>query len=388
MPAAEIIAIGTELLLGEIQDTNTRYLARTLRDAGVDIFRTMMVGDNAQRIAQAIQEALQRTEIIITTGGLGPTVDDPTREAVALAMGVETEFRAELWAQIQSRFERYGRLATENNKRQAYVPVGAIAIENPVGTAPAFVYEAETRSIISLPGVPKEMEYLMQNAVLPYLRTRFGITGTIKARVLHTAAMGESQIDEIIGDLETLFNPTVGLLAHPAQIDIRITAKADSAEKANELIEPLVQEVRSRLGINVFGEDDETLESVVTQMLRERGWHMVAIESGLGGHLTSRLTRLGDLILAVETIPEPLKPEALEKRVAELIQAQGADLGLGVGLYAHKDNQEACLLLNLRGKVSRENRYHGGPPQHAPTWAANQCLDWARRQIKASTFSG
>ena len=202
MPSAEILTIGTEILLGEIIDTNARYLARQLRDAGIDLYRKTTVGDNARRIAQAIQQAMERCEIILTTGGLGPTVDDPTREAVALALGVSTEFRPELWEQIQSRFQRFGRQPTENNKRQAYVPQGALAVENPVGTAPAFIMETNAHAIISLPGVPREMEYLMENAVLPYLRQRYELTGIIKARVLHTAGVGESQIDELIGDLE------------------------------------------------------------------------------------------------------------------------------------------------------------------------------------------
>jgi len=139
MPTAEIIAIGTELLLGETADTNTRFIARTLRGLGVDLFRTSTIGDNAGRIAQAIREALARAEIVITTGGLGPTVDDPTRQAVAQAVGVELEFRPELWEQITARVARYGRTPTENQKRQAYIPKGAISIENPVGTAPAFI---------------------------------------------------------------------------------------------------------------------------------------------------------------------------------------------------------------------------------------------------------
>src|SRR5512133_2805341 len=155
MPSAEIITIGTEILLGEIVDTNARYIARQLRDAGIDLYRKTTVGDNAQRIAQALQQALERCDIVLTTGGLGPTVDDPTREAVALAVGVETEYTPDLWNQIEARFRRYGRLPTENNKPQAYIPKGAIVIENPVGTAPAFIIEIEGKSIISLPGVPR-----------------------------------------------------------------------------------------------------------------------------------------------------------------------------------------------------------------------------------------
>ena len=157
MPTAEIITIGTEILLGEIVDTNARFIARQLRDAGIDLYRKTTVGDNATRIATAIQQAMESSDIIITTGGLGPTIDDPTREAVALALETETEYRPELWEQIKARFERFGRIPTENNKRQAYVPIGAIAVENPVGTAPAFISERDMCSIIALPGVPREM---------------------------------------------------------------------------------------------------------------------------------------------------------------------------------------------------------------------------------------
>ena len=147
MPSAEIITIGTEILLGEIVDTNTRHIASTLRGMGVDIYRTVTIGDNVERIADAIHHSMDRAEIVITTGGLGPTVDDPTREAVALAFGVETEFRQELWEQIQEIVTRYGRTPRENQKRQAHVPVGAIAIKNEVGTAPAFIMESSPRPL-------------------------------------------------------------------------------------------------------------------------------------------------------------------------------------------------------------------------------------------------
>src|SRR4030042_1088400 len=166
MPSAEIITIGTELLLGEIVDTKSRYLARWLRDAGIDLYRKTTVGDNVKRIAFAIQQALERCDIVITTGGLGPTVDDPTREAVALAAGVKSEYHSELWEQIEARFERFGRTPTENNRRQAFIPKGAIPIENPVGTAPIFFLEHQSHVIISLPGVPREMEYLLKHEVI------------------------------------------------------------------------------------------------------------------------------------------------------------------------------------------------------------------------------
>ena len=169
MPSAEIIAIGTELLLGSILDTNSQYLAKELNRAGIDLFRWTIVGDNPQRIKQTILEAYSRTDIIITTGGLGPTIDDPTREAAALAWGVSLEFHPKLWLQIVDRFDKYGRYPTENNRRQAYIPKGAQPIENPVGTAPAFYLERDRKTLICLPGVPAEMKYLFQKSVMPML---------------------------------------------------------------------------------------------------------------------------------------------------------------------------------------------------------------------------
>ncbi|MFZ5857491.1 MAG: competence/damage-inducible protein A, partial [Chloroflexota bacterium] len=311
MPSAEIITIGTEILLGEIVDTNTRFLARALRGLGVDLFRTITIGDNVQRIAEAIQDSLRRADIVITTGGLGPTVDDPTREAVARAAGVETEFREELWEQVKAVIARYGRTPGENQKRQAVVPRGAIAIQNPVGTAPAFIVEIqrddshreETKStkaeqlrgkkmgvVISLPGVPQEMEFLFHQSVVPYLQTRFELNDVIKVRVLHTSGLGEGMIDEKIGELETLANPTVGLAAHSGVVDVRITAKAKSEAEADRLIAEVETAVRERLGNAVFGVDEDTLEKVSFDAAAARGWNLAVLESGLDGRLARALS--------------------------------------------------------------------------------------------------
>ena len=263
MPSAEIITIGTEILLGEIVDTNTRYIARNLRDLGVDLYRTVTIGDNAERIAESIREAMQRAEIIITTGGLGPTIDDPTRDAVALAVGTETEFREELWEQIVNRIARYGKEPGENQKRQAYVPKGAIALENPVGTAPCFILEYDAPfsdgvgAIISLPGVPREMETVLHNAVIPYLQERFTLDEIIKVRLLRTSGIGEGDLDEKIADLEKLRNPTVGLAAHAGVVDIRLAAKAKTEAEVNQMIAEVENEIRQRLGKKIFGTDQE-----------------------------------------------------------------------------------------------------------------------------------
>ncbi len=200
MPHAELLAIGTELLLGEIVDTNSATIARALRGIGLDLLYISQIGDNEERIARAIADGLERSQAIITTGGLGPTVDDVTREAAARATGRPLELNTELLAQIEERFARWGRRMTDNNRRQAMIPHGAIPIPNPVGTAPAFIVETERSAVISVPGVPKEMEYLLERAVLPYLRQRLSLTGVIKARVLRTAGLGESTAISIGGD--------------------------------------------------------------------------------------------------------------------------------------------------------------------------------------------
>src|SRR5512134_2139131 len=271
MPSAEIITIGTEILLGEIVDTNTRYIARTLRGLGVDLYRTITIGDNVERIADAIRHSMDRAEIVITTGGLGPTVDDPTREAVAKAAGVELEFRQDLWEQVVAIISRYGRKPSENQKRQAYIPAGAIAIPNPVGTAPCFIVETEHNAVVSLPGVPNEMEHILHESVIPYLQKRFHLDEIIKIRVLHCAGLGEGMIDEQIADLETLSNPTVGLAAHTGVVDIRIAAKAKSEMEADRMIAEIEAQIDERLGDFVFGADEETLEDVVLREVAKRG---------------------------------------------------------------------------------------------------------------------
>lgn len=381
MPVAELIAIGTELLLGEIQDTNTRYLARTLRDLGVDIYRATMVGDNAERIAQVINEALQRCQIIITTGGLGPTVDDPTRAAVALALGVDVEFHPELWDQIMTRFQRYGRPPSENNRRQAWIPAGALPIENPVGTAPSFICETINACIISLPGVPREMEYLTQNAVIPYLRERFQLTGTIKAKVLHVAGVGESLVDEWIGDLETNTNPTVGLLAHPGQVDVRITAKADSMEAADHLIQDMENLVRLRIKEGLYGADQETLEDTLLQALRDKNWDVALVECGLDGMLKSRMDRVRIAPEKILVIEAPCTADGMRQQVLNLVKNSSADAALGISLDHLADKHLITLVIITPVGVTETSRTYGGERALSGPWAVNTGLELFRRKI-------
>jgi nicotinamide-nucleotide amidase len=379
MPSAEIISIGTELLLGEIVDTNAPYLARLLRSIGVDLFRKTTIGDNKNRIAAIIQESLSRCDIIITTGGLGPTVDDPTREAVALAFGVPTEFHPELWEQIQSRFARYGRLPTENNRRQAFIPQGAIAVENPVGTAPAFMVEIAGKVIVALPGVPKEMEYLMHNQVIPFLRQRFDLKGMIKARVIHTAGVGESQIDEMIGDLETLSNPTVGLLAHSGQVDVRITAKADSEADADRMIQELEKTLQERLGDMIYGADQDTLDDKVFETLQRKAWKLAVLEAGLNGDLLKRLSANPLWFLEGKVLLGTPGAGELHKQVTFYQQTSPAEVVLGISLLPGVEKQDLYLILVTPvEKAQQLHRSYGGPPGNAPRWAVNNALNLLR----------
>ena len=287
---AEIVSIGTELLLGEIHDTNATYLAQQMKDIGLNLFYRTTVGDNEQRIADVLRLALSRADIIITTGGLGPTVDDMTRQSVAAAVGQSLVFRPELMDQIVARFANFRSRMTENNRLQAMLPEKAIAIENPVGTAPGFIVETEHSAIISLPGVPHEMKYLMEHRVIPYLQQRIGAQGVIKIRVLRTAGAGESWLGEKIADLMQLSNPTVGTAAHGGQTDIRITAKAVDEAAADALMAPVEAQLRERIGQYVFGIDKEPIEGALIAALRAAGKPMDLYETGTEGTLYKRLS--------------------------------------------------------------------------------------------------
>ncbi len=287
-PNAEIIAIGTEILLGEITDTNSVFMARQLRDIGVNVFLMTTVGDNLKRIADAISAALDRAEIVITCGGLGPTVDDMTRQAVADATHRQLEFHQPLYDAIAERFRGFGVDMTANNRQQAFLPRAAAVIENPVGTAPGFAVETEGGAVISLPGVPREMKYLMRSAVIPYLLRKYDL-GIIVARTLKTAGIGESSLDDKIGAaILSAGNPSVGLAAHHGSVDVRITAKADTQDKALQLLDEMQAKLDAKIGEHIYGIDDATLEDTVFDLLRQHDLTIHVTEAGLPGVITDK----------------------------------------------------------------------------------------------------
>jgi nicotinamide-nucleotide amidase len=380
MPTAEIITIGTELLLGETTDTNTRFIAQVLRGLGVDLFRTQTIGDNAGRIAESIREATGRANIVICTGGLGPTVDDPTRQAIAEAVGKELEFHPELWEQIIERIARYGRKPTMNQKRQAFIPKGAIIIENPVGTAPAFIVETVSGSVISLPGVPREMETLLTDKVIPYLQEKYNLHSIIKLRTLHVSGLGEGVIDDKVGDLETLANPTVGLTAHSGVVDVRIAAKAGTEIEADQMIAGLEKEIRKRLNENIFGADYDTIESVTIEAVTQHGWNLASFEYKTEGVLKSRLAQIGNpTFLGGELLL--VSPENLLARAEEIRTRLAASVVLGIAFSDGSDSQGLDLIwVTPMGHEERRLTY-GGHPGNARRWAVNMALDGLRRAV-------
>lgn len=377
MATAEIITIGTELLLGEIQDTNTYYLVRQLRQLGINVFRTTIIGDNPQRIVEVINESLERSSIVITTGGLGPTVDDPTRQAAATSFGVDLEFHPDLWQQIRERFEKRGIKPTENNKKQAFLPAGAKVLLNPVGTAPAFFVEQESHVLVCLPGVPSEMEFIFQNSVVPALRQLLGRMDVIKARVLHTCSMGESSVDNLIADLETLSNPTVGLCAHPGIVDIRITAKAATEASADEMIAGIESVINARLPDVIFGIDDTTLPMAVEAVARKIKRKIFITYSGFSPEFIQKQGFQNSDYLEI------INQASISRSSPQNQDARSHVLGVNL----KKSNSSSILNLTLSHNDQQltEQRSYNGPPSMSESWAINNGLGYLWQKLTAFT---
>ena len=348
---AEIVLTGTELLLGEIVDTNSVMVSKMLREIGLDVHYKTTVGDNEKRIAEVLRLALGRVDFVIVSGGLGPTVDDMTRPGAAAAAGRKLVYSQELEEQIVARFRKFGREMPENNKRQAWIPEGAIPVENPVGTAPCFIVEAEEGTIICLPGVPRELEYQMKNAIIPYLKEKMGETHLIKSKTLRTCAIGESDIDGRIDDLMRLSNPTVGLAAHLGQVDIRITAKAATEIEADALIAPLEGEVRKRLGDFIFGVDQETLPEVVGKLLKQHQLRLALVDMVTQGAIGQGLHEAGyGEQIGSETVFD--SPAAAEGELGLPGQSLAADGEATAGQLARQLGRPDALGLCILGPAT------------------------------------
>lgn len=399
---AEVISIGTEILLGELTDTNSVFIARVLRDLGINLYFMTSVGDNQLRISDAIRTALARADVVITCGGLGPTVDDVTRESVAAATDRALAFHQSLLDQIAERFAGFKVKMTENNRRQAFLPEDAILIENPVGTAPAFIVEQGDGAVISLPGVPREMKYLMTERVIPYLRERYNL-GIIKARILKTAGIGESSLDDMIGtDLLEQSNPTIGLAAHHGQVDIRVTAKAEQEALADQMIAEMEARIRERVGDFIFGADDDVLETVLVDLLNQRDDKLAVVQAGIGSPISDLIVAApggGDVLALKQVFDAPalmsstygfdevsLRDQA--RSIAEQVsQESGATVGIVVvsnpDIDEDADDVESTIVVVYANGRSRERVYgFGGKSEIVREWVARWALSSAWRMIK------
>ena len=355
--SAEIVTVGTEMLLGDLVDTNTAWLSARIAALGVGIYRHTTVGDNRERIVGVLREAASRSDLVVTTGGLGPTSDDLTNECLAAVTGRRMIEYPEARAHVDEMFRKFGREPTQNNYKQALFPEGADLIPNPLGTAMGALLETDGTLFATLPGVPPEMKRMFEETLEPLIRARS--EGSIISKTLWFAGIGESALAEKVQDFLDATDPTVAPLAGQGKVRLRITTRAATQEEAEERIAPVEREILSRLGDYYFGEDEETLESAVGRLLKENGATLALAESCTGGLLAKRLTDIAgssayfkeglvtysneskERLLGVP--PEMLLEhgavsELVARKMAEAVrEISGADYGLSVTGVAGPD---------------------------------------------------
>lgn len=289
--AAEIICVGTELLLGEILNSNSQYLAQELANLGIPHYFQTVVGDNPERIKKAIAIAKERAQILIFTGGLGPTPDDLTTETIAEFFQTPLVENAGVIADIEEKFARIGRVMTANNRKQALLPQGAKVLSNAKGTAPGMIWQPEQDLLIlTFPGVPSEMYHMWQGVAVPYLKSQGWGQVSIYSRVLRFRGIGESALAEKVADFFHLENPTVAPYAGQGEVRLRISCQSTSAALAEQIIDPVAKEIKAIAGLDYFGQDQDTIASVVGDLLRQRGETISVAESCTGGGLGAMLT--------------------------------------------------------------------------------------------------
>ena len=407
----EILAVGTELLLGQIANTNARWMSESLAAIGADVLRHQVVGDNLDRIVEAMRLSAGRAEVVIVTGGLGPTQDDITRDALAVVMGAPMVRHPELEDLLREKFRSFGRREMpESNLRQADVPEGARYLTPSRGTAPGLVADLPGAArIYAVPGVPEEMVEMMETTILPELASQ-GVA-VVRSQVLRCAGIGESALAERIDDLFSgSVNPTIAFLASSGEVKVRITAKAATAEAAERLIEPVAEEIRRRLGDVVFTTDDETLEAAVVRLLTDAGATLACAESITGGGVGARITsvqgasevfvgsavvyrneaKASVLGVSRETLegPGPVSEECALEMAAGTRRVFGSDLGLSLtgaaGPESHGGAPPGVIWLALDGdEVTHARGFQvPGERDRVRRWAEQAALDLVRRHLE------
>ena len=356
---AEILSIGTELLLGHITDTNASWLAQQLGPLGIDLFYVSTVGDNLERLTARLAQARERSDLVIMTGGLGPTEDDLTREGIAAVLHETPIVDEQLEASLRAFFASRGILMPERNIKQAWTLPSVTILANPIGTAPGWWAERDDKVLVAMPGVPYEMKRMWQNEVMPRLRLRTG--ESLFTRILRVAGMGESSVEERLDAVLHNANPTVATYAKRDAVDVRITAKAPTTDEAQAMVEGVEARVRATLGQHIFGIDDETPQSVALDMLMARGLTLATMESCTGGLLSSLITDIpgssnafrGGLISYATDLKEAwgvpaeviaahgvVSVETARAMASAVRQQTGASVGLSVTGVAGPDEQE------------------------------------------------
>ncbi len=388
---AEIIAIGTELTLGTTVDTNSAWLAGQLATIGVGVSRVTLVGDDLATLTAMIGEAWTRAELVVCTGGLGPTADDLTREAVAAATGRPLEFHPELFEQIEARFRSFGRTMSASNRQQAYVPTGARAVPNARGTAPAFIVVEPERALMVLPGVPSEMKFLTETALLPFLRDERGITAVLLVRSVRLSGTSEAEAGEAIADLMTAPYPTVGISAKAAQYEVRISAQGEDRQQVEADLEAVVAEVTRRLGRYML--NSAGLVAHVAQQLHDQNLSLALYEGLREAPVYAALRTAPASLKAlrgvtIHPLDEPVDAEAAKSlaraAATEVRNDWQADYGLAVipaqvGADGYTD---ICLVLTDRHGERMHCRRIDMASTEAFGFIGNGALEFVRRALE------
>jgi len=406
---AEILAVGTEILLGDIVNTNSQYIAKRLADLGISVYHQSVVGDNPQRLLEAYRLAFSRVDLVITSGGLGPTKDDLTKEVAFEYFGKQSVVHEASLKIIEDYFKNMNKPMVESNKKQAYFPVDAVVLPNNNGTAPGCIIEENKKIIALLPGPPWEMKPMFEEAVVPYLQ-KFA-QGVLVSKVLRVIGVGESTAAEMIEDiLDNQTNPTVAPYAKSGEMTFRITAKANTKDEGIKLMEPMEKEIRSRLGSNIYGEGDTTLENVLGEMLVSKKLTISTAESCTGGMVSGALINYPGIssvfMEGVVTYSNEakinrlgVKRETLDKYgavssevAAEMAQGIAKTAGTIIGISTtgiagpgggstEKPVGLVYAGLYMNGKVKTKMLKLSGNRQKVRENATKQLLDWLRREL-------
>ena len=406
---AEILAIGTEILLGDIVNTNTQYIAKRLADLGISVYHQCVVGDNPERLLEAYNLAFSRADLVITTGGLGPTKDDLTKEVAFEYFGKQSVVHEASLKIIEDYFKNVDRTMTKNNRKQAYFPIDAIVLPNNNGTAPGCIIDENSKIIALLPGPPWEMKPMFEEAVVPYL-LKF-TQGVLVSKVLRVIGVGESSAETMIEDImDKQTNPTVAPYAKEGEMTFRITAKANTQDEGIKIIKPMEDEIRSRLGDNIYGEGDTTLENVIGEILVNKKLTIATAESCTGGMVASTLinypgisaslkegavtysneAKINRLGVKKETLDKygAVSSEVAAEMASGIAKTAGTSIGISTtgiaGPDGGSDEKPVGLVyvgLCINGEVKTKKLKLSGKRQEIRKRATMQLLDWLRREL-------